>query len=110
VKSGEEIRKIRAALRLCDLAQEEIRGQIRPGVTELELWQRVKSRVEMEAGGRVPVLADLVAGQRTGDIGGLPLDYALQAGDPVLLDFVPRLDGYWGDNCADILLASLHPN
>jgi Xaa-Pro aminopeptidase len=109
VKSGEEIRKIRAALRLCDLAQEEIRGQIRPGVTELELWQRVKSRVEMEAGSRVPVLADLVAGQRTGDIGGLPLDYALQAGDPVLLDFVPRLDGYWGDNCAGYFVGEPAP-
>src|SRR3990172_7535751 len=30
VKTGEEIQKIRAALRLCDLAQEEIRGHIQP--------------------------------------------------------------------------------
>ena len=100
VKTSEEIQKIRAAIRLCDLAQFEIQQHIQPGVTELELWERVKSRVELEAGGRVPVLADLVAGQRTGDIGGLPGDYTLQAGDPVMLDFVPRLNGYWGDNCA----------
>jgi Xaa-Pro aminopeptidase len=100
VKTPEEIDKIRAALQLCDLAQAEMRENIRTGVTELELWERVKTRVEMEAGSRVPVLADLVAGKRTGDIGGLPTDYALQPGDPVMLDFVPRLNGYWGDNCA----------
>ncbi len=100
VKTPEEIAKIRAALRLTDLAQEEIRQQIKPGISELELWLAVKSRVETEAGGRVPVLADLVAGVRTGEIGGLPSSYTVQPGDPVMLDFVPRLDGYWGDNCA----------
>ena len=99
MKTSAEIDKVRGALRLSDLAQAEIRGRIKPGVTELELWEGVKTRVELEAGGRVPVLADLVAGKRTGDIGGLPADYALQPGDAVLLDFVPRLNGYWGDNC-----------
>jgi Xaa-Pro aminopeptidase len=99
VKNAREIKKIRAALRLADLAQFEIRKHLQPGITELELWTLVKSHVELQAGCRVPVLADLVAGVRTGDIGGLPSGYALQRGDPVMLDFVPRIDGYWGDNC-----------
>jgi Xaa-Pro aminopeptidase len=99
VKTAQEIEKIRAALRLADLAQFEIRKHLRPGISELELWTLVKSKVELQAGCRVPVLADLVAGVRTGDIGGLPSGYALQQGDPVMLDFVPRLAGYWGDNC-----------
>jgi Xaa-Pro aminopeptidase len=100
VKTAKEIDKLKAALRLSDLAQEEIRKSIQPGITELELYEKVKARVEYEAGGRVPVLLDLVAGKRTADIGGPPSDYALQPGDPVMLDFVPRLNGYWGDNCA----------
>jgi Xaa-Pro dipeptidase len=99
IKTAQEIEKIRAALRLADLAQFEIRKHLQPGITELELWTLVKSQVELQAGCRVPVLADLVAGVRTGDIGGLPSSYALQPGDPVMLDFVPRFDGYWGDNC-----------
>jgi Xaa-Pro aminopeptidase len=99
VKTPQEIEKIRAALRLADLAQFEIRKHLQPGITELELWTLVKSKVELQAGCRVPVLADLVAGVRTGDIGGLPSGYVLQHGDPVMLDFVPRSDGYWGDNC-----------
>jgi Xaa-Pro aminopeptidase len=100
VKTPDEIAKIRASLRLCDLAQAEIRKHLEPGLSELELWQYVKGRVELEAGCRVPVLVDLVAGARTGDIGGPPADYVLKAGDPVMLDFVPRLENYWGDNCA----------
>jgi Xaa-Pro dipeptidase len=100
VKTQEEIEKIRAALHLSDLAQEEIRKHLEPGLSELDLWGHVKGRVELEAGCRVPVLVDLVAGARTGDVGGPPADYILQAGDPVMLDFVPRLDNYWGDNCA----------
>ncbi len=99
VKTAQEIEKIRAALHLADLAQFEIRKHLQPGISELELWTLVKSKVELQAGCRVPVLADLVAGVRTGDIGGLPSGYTLQHGDPVMLDFVPRLDGYWGDNC-----------
>jgi Xaa-Pro aminopeptidase len=99
IKTAQEIEKIRAALRLADLAQFEIRKHLQPGVTELELWTLVKSKVELQAGCRVPVLADLVAGVRTADIGGLPSGYALRPGDPVMLDFVPRIDGYWGDNC-----------
>ncbi len=99
VKTAQEIEKIRAALGLADLAQFDIRQPLPPGITERELWTLVKSKVDLQAGCRVPVLADLVAGVRTGDIGGLPSGYALQPGDPVMLDFVPRLDGYWGDNC-----------
>ncbi len=100
VKTPDEIAKIRAALRLCDLAQAEIRKHLEPGLSELDLWQHVKGRVELEAGCRVPVLADLAAGVRTGDVGGPPADYVLKAGDPVMLDFVPRLENYWGDNSA----------
>jgi Xaa-Pro dipeptidase len=123
VKTSEEIQKIRAALRMSDVAQEEIQRHIRVGASELDLWQAVRSRVEREAGGRLPVLADLVAGVKTADIGGLPGTYVLQSGDPVMLDFVSRLDGYWGDNSAgyfvgdpsaemskaqDIVLEALH--
>jgi len=100
VKTAVEIEKVRSALQLSDLAQFEIRKHLQAGITELELWTLVKSKVELQAGCRVPVLADLVAGVRTGEIGGLPTNYALQEGDPVMLDFVPRINGYWGDNCA----------
>ncbi len=98
VKSAGELELILTALKLCDLAQAETKRLIQPGKTELEVWGALKARLELEAGGRVPVLADLVAGKRTAEVGGLPGAYVLQEGDPVLADIVPRLGGYWGDN------------
>lgn len=99
VKTSEEVEKIRAALALCDLAQAETRRMIQPGISELELWTKVKGKLEVAAGCRLPVLADFIAGARTADIGGLPGGYELRAGDALIADIVPRLNGYWGDNC-----------
>ena len=104
VKTPAEVDKLRASLSLCDLAQRAVRDHAQPGMSELELWGLVKARVESAAGSRLPVLADLVAGVRSADIGGPPSDYRLQPGDAVLLDFVPRRDGYWGDNAGTYFL------
>ncbi len=100
IKSDREIDKLRAVLALCDQAQAGVRDRLAVGASELEIWGAMKADLEVAAGTRVPILADLVGGVRTADIGGPPLDYALQAGDPVIFDVVPRLEGYWGDNAA----------
>ena len=100
VKSSDELVKIRAALALCDAAQKFMQQTLEAGKTELALWASTRAHVEGLAGGRLPILADLVAGTRTADIGGPPSAYRLQSGDPLILDFVPRLHGYWGDNAA----------
>jgi Xaa-Pro dipeptidase len=99
IKTPEEIARLQAALALCDLAQATVAENLRAGLSEIALWGQVKARMEVQAGERVPVLADLVGGSRTGDIGGPPGPYVLQPGDPVIADIVPRFDGYWGDNC-----------
>jgi Xaa-Pro dipeptidase len=100
VKTADEIAKIRAVLGLCDAAQNFIRQALQPGKAELELWAATRAHVECQAGGRLPILVDLVAGPRTADIGGPPSSYVLKPGDPLILDIVPRLNGYWGDNAA----------
>jgi Xaa-Pro dipeptidase len=109
IKSPKEIKKLRQAIRLSDIAQEEFVKNLRAGVTELELWGKVKNRVELEEGCRVPVLADLVCGERTAQVGGLPGEYILKPGDTVMLDFVARHKGYWGDNCAGYFIGEAHP-
>jgi Xaa-Pro aminopeptidase len=98
VKSPPELERLRDVLSLCDLAQAETKRLIQPGLTEIEVWGIMKASMELRAGGRLPVLADFIAGARTAEIGGLPGRYALQPGDAVIADIVPRLDGYWGDN------------
>ncbi|MCS7060883.1 MAG: Xaa-Pro peptidase family protein [Anaerolineae bacterium] len=100
IKTAEELDKIRAALRLCDLAHEFVRPRLQAGVREIELWGQMKAHLEADIHQHLPLLADLVGGLRTAEIGGPPGEYVLQEGDPLILDMVPRLNGYWGDNAA----------
>jgi Xaa-Pro dipeptidase len=109
VKAPAEVERIRAALALCDLVQLETRRLMKAGISEIELWGQVKARLEAEAGGRLPVLADFIAGKRTAEIGGLPGTYVLAEGDALIADIVPRLNGYWGDNCGTHFLGEASP-
>lgn len=100
VKSPVEIEKIRASLAIADFAQTIVKRLLQAGLSEIELWGQLKAGLEHQVGGRLPLLADFVGGARTAEIGGLPSNYRVQAGDPFIADIVPRLDGYWGDNAA----------
>lgn len=100
VKDPDEIARIRAAIVLCDAGQAEARARAEPGVAELELWSHLRLAIEREAGARTPIVADCVAGPRTGETGGAPGNRPIEAGDLVLVDLVPRRAGYWGDSCA----------
>jgi Xaa-Pro aminopeptidase len=104
VKDDDEVELVRGAIRLCDVGQAAARSGAEPGMTELDLWTIVRGAMEREAGARTPVLADLVAGPRTGETGGAPGDRELGRGELVLCDLVPRRDGYWGDSCATFAL------
>lgn len=100
VKDPDEVELIRAAIAACDAGQAAARAHAAPGMTELELWGHVRAAMEQAAGSRVPVLADLVSGPRTCDVGGPPTTRELHEHDLVLVDLVPRVAGYWGDSCA----------
>jgi Xaa-Pro dipeptidase len=100
VKDADELDRIRSAIALCDVGQREARLRAEPGMTELELWTLVRGAIERAASCRTPILADLVSGPRTAEVGGPPGQRALVEGDLVLCDLVPRLAGYWGDSCA----------
>jgi Xaa-Pro aminopeptidase len=100
VKTAAEVAAVEAALRLCEAGHAAARAATGEGVDELELWAAVAAAVESAAGGRTTVIADLLSGPRTEQIGGPPASRKLRRGDLVLADIVPRLDGMWGDSCA----------
>jgi Xaa-Pro aminopeptidase len=104
IKDSDELPLIRAAIELCDVGQREARLRAEPGLTELELWARVRGAIESAAGARTPILADLVAGPRTAATGGAPENRTMGEGELVLCDLVPRRSGYWGDSCATFAL------
>lgn len=100
VKTADEVAAVEAALRLCEAGHAAARAATREAVGELELWAAVSAAVEAAAGGRTTVMADLLTGPRTEQIGGPPVPRELRPGELVLADIVPRRDGIWGDSCA----------
>jgi Xaa-Pro aminopeptidase len=101
VKDADEIELIRAAVTLCDVGQAAVRhAAATAGVTELELWSAARRAIDTAAGSPTPLLADLVSGPRTAEVGGPPGDRNLAQGELVLCDLVPRRAGVWGDSCA----------
>jgi Xaa-Pro dipeptidase len=100
IKSPEEIAAIESAIALCDEGQSAAREATREGATELEVWQHVREAMESHAGGRIPILADLVSGPRTADVGGPPSKARIETGGLLLVDLVPRVGGVWGDSCS----------
>jgi Xaa-Pro aminopeptidase len=104
VKDPDEIEGIRAAIRAADAGQAAARAAFTAGKNELELWTETRAAMEAAAGSRIPVLADLVTGSRTGEVGGPPSERRIEEGDLLIVDLVPRVGGYWGDSCATIAL------
>lgn len=104
VKDPDEVESIRAAIAVCDAGQSAARANAAAGISELDLWAHVRAAMESAAGTRLPVLADLVSGERTADVGGSPGPRRLGDGDLVLCDLVPRVAGYWGDSCATLAI------
>src|SRR5207249_3096077 len=105
VKDADEVDAIRAAIAVADAGQAAARLALRTGLTELELWTQVRAAMETAAAGRLPVLADLVTGPRTAEIGGPPTSRRIEDGDLLLVDLVPRVGAYWGDSCATVATA-----
>jgi Xaa-Pro aminopeptidase len=99
IKDEEEISLLREALALCDLGQELVKRHAQPGIAEIELFAEVRKGMEVKAQGRLPLLADLISGPRTAEIGGQPSSRRIQQGDLIISDLVPRYKGYWGDTC-----------
>jgi Xaa-Pro dipeptidase len=102
VKDPDEVEAIRASVRIADAGQAAARAALAAERTELEVWAATRSAMEGEAGGRLPLLADLVTGERTAEVGGLPGERKIGENDLLLVDLVPRLGAYWADSCATV--------
>jgi Xaa-Pro dipeptidase len=104
IKDADEIEALRAALRAADAGQRRLREAAVAGATEIEIFGAVRQAIEREAGARTPVLADLLSGERTADIGGSPTARTLADRDLVLCDLAPRVGGVWADSCATVVV------
>lgn len=108
IKDASELALIERAAELTTAGQQRFRDRLAIGVSEIELFSEVHGAMEKVAGERVPVLADLMFGERCLQIGLPPTDRALRADELAMCDLVVRRDGYWCDSC--VTLCSTAPS
>lgn len=105
IKDADEIENIRHAAALADIGQEAVWKYAKAGMTELELFSLAHRDMEAVVGYRIPLMSDLSCGVGTSSGGGMPTNRKIQAGDLILSDFQPCLNGYWGDSCSTMVVA-----
>jgi Xaa-Pro dipeptidase len=106
VKDTDEIENIRKAANLADVGQAAVLKYAKEGITELELFSKVRLEMETVAGARVPMMTDLVSGATTATGGGNPTNRIINKNDLVLTDLTPCFNGYWGDSCSTIVVGT----
>ena len=105
--SGLRLDAIRRASRLADVVQQAIKDHAEPGVSEAELAGLASAAMYREAGRRVPAILTVTAGvDATATGGGVATARVVQAGDLVLTDTSPWVDGGWSDTANAVFVGT----
>ena len=98
---------IRRASRLADVVQQAVKDNAAPGVSEAELAGLAAAAMFREAGRRVPAILTVTTGaEATATGGGVATDRVAQAGDLVLTDTSPWIDGAWSDTANAVFVGT----
>jgi Xaa-Pro dipeptidase len=93
-----QLEAIRHASRLADVVQQAVKDHAQPGVSEAELAGLAAAAMYREAGRRVPAILTVSTGADATATGGfIATGRVVQAGDLVLTDTSPWVDGAWSD-------------
>ena len=97
VKDADELRAIRRGVAVAEAVHRASRELLAPGQSEIEYYGQLVARATEEAGAPFVMMCDLASGERAARGGGPPTSRRLEAGDLVIHDFFPYVDGYRGD-------------
>ena len=96
-KYDDEVECIRRAIRATEAGLQAARDNIRPGISELDIYVEVLGAITKAAGEPIVMLGDFAAGRRSEAGGGPPTDNILESGDLMIFDLSPVVGGYRGD-------------
>jgi Xaa-Pro aminopeptidase len=98
---------IRRASRLCDVVQQAVKDYAEPGISEAGLAGLAAAAMFREAGRRVPAILTVSTGaDGTETGGGVATARVVQAGDLVLTDTSPWIDGAWSDTANAVYIGT----
>jgi Xaa-Pro aminopeptidase len=101
VKEAEEIERIRAAAKVADVGMAAAVAAVKPGVTESQVAAEAEYAMR-QAGAEEFWRTYVSSGPRTNIAHGLPSLRKLQAGDLVMIDVHPIVNGYSADTCRTV--------
>ena len=108
VKDAEEIERIRAAAKVADAGMAAAVKAVKPGVSEIQIAAEAEYAMR-QAGAEEFYRTYVASGPRTNIAHGLPTARKLQAGDLVMIDIHPVLDGYSADMCRTVCVGPAGP-
>ena len=102
-----DLEAIRRACRLADVVQQAVKDHAEPGISEAELAGVAVAAMWREAGKRVPGIVTVTTGaDATATAGGIVTERKVQAGDLVLTDTSPWIDGGWADTANAVFVGT----
>lgn len=96
-KDPDEIAVLRRCMRATEAGHEWARANIRPGMTELEVYCGINTACIRAAGQPVIVYGDFAVSPGASRRGGPPTDRVLEVGDMMILDYSVVIGGYRSD-------------
>ncbi|HEY8407173.1 MAG TPA: M24 family metallopeptidase [Gaiellaceae bacterium] len=102
-----DLEAVRRACRLADVAQQAVKDNAAPGVSEAELAGLAAAAMFREAGRRIPGILTVSTGpDGTATGGGVATGRVVRSGDLVLTDTSPWIDGGWSDTANAVLVGT----
>jgi Xaa-Pro aminopeptidase len=101
VKDAEEIERIRAAAKVAEAGMAAAVRAVKPGVSEIQVAAEAEYAMR-QAGAEEFYRTYVASGPRTNIAHGLPTARRLQAGDLVMIDLHPVVNGYSADMCRTV--------
>lgn len=98
IKEPEEIASLRKAIQISESALQATLDEVRVGMSEREIASHLEAHIKAQGGEGLSFDVILHGGGNTALPHTGPLDYRIQHGDPLLIDFGTTINGY----CADI--------
>jgi Xaa-Pro dipeptidase len=94
IKDPEELSAIRRACEIAEAALEDVISNLRPGITEHEITNKLIATMLLSGGGEPPFDPIVLTGSRSAQIHGSPGQHPIKDGDLLLIDFGTTVNGY----------------
>lgn len=101
-KQPDELALIREAMAVTEAGHRAVRQVIRPGLREMDVFNAIQIALNDALGHAVHVIGDFVSGERAQNIAGFATTRVMEAGEIMIVDLFPIVNGYRADFTATV--------